>query len=617
MTVPRKRAWLWPAIAALFAVLAAGAVLAWAPWRTEPLKPLVRLEVDLGADVALPTPNSPSTYLALSPDGMRLAYVASVAGAPPRLYTRRLDQANASELPGTVGAQSPFFSPDGQWIGFYSGTKVVKISVEGGAVVPLADGTPGADAAWGADDSILLAGTLTRGMRRLPSSRGLVGNGPAGTSAEATLTDLESGEIGHVQPQFLPGGKFALFSAIHQAANADTGTIEAVPLSGGPRKVVASGGLYGLYLPSGHLVYANKSTLFAVPFDVDQLETRGNPAPVLDDLRVNPVTGNGDVAFANNGTLVYRTGGADSASSQVTIEWIDAAGKRSPLLAKAGAYGGARLSPDGQRVALGLTEGGSSDIAIYDPQRDAMTKLTFGGAPSGNPMWSSDGRFVIFSSAGVGLAWTRADGAGQPQPLIKGKGLLVPWSMSPDGKQLAFFEVGAPDGWLYTVEVTEEGGALKAGKPALFFESKFVDVQPEVSPDGRWIAYQTNEAGQFEVAVRPFPPPASSAPGGKWQISTGGGTSPRWSRNSRELLYQSGDKIMAVSYTVNGDSFAAEKPRVKIDKLGVATQWDVAPDGRIAVLTPEGSAQGPPAEHTVVFLQNFFDELRRRVPTGK
>ena len=433
---------------------------------------------------------------------------------------------------------------------------------------------------------------------------------------EVKLTDLENGEIGHIRPQFLPGGKSALFSVIHQAANPDTGTIEAVPLAGGPSKVVASGGLSGLYLPSGHLVYANRSTLFAVPFDVDQLETRGNPV-LLDDLRVNPVTNTADLAIANNGTLVYRTGGADSASSHVTIEWIDAAGKRSPLLAKAGVYGGAGLSPDGQRVALDLTEGGSQDIGIYDPQRDAMTKLTFGGTPVDNPMWSSDGRFVIFSSAGVGLAWTRADGACQPQPLIEGKGVLVPSSMSPDGKQLTFFEVGAPDGWLYTVEVTEEGGALKAGKPARFFESKFVYVQPAFSPDGRWIAYQAAEAGQAQAAAWPFPPPASAAPGGKWQVSTGGGANPHWSRNSRELLYQSGDRIMAASYTVKGDSFAADRPRVKIDKLGGVMEWDVAPDGRIAVLTPAESAQGPTTEHTVVFLQNFFDELRRRVPTGK
>ena len=170
----------------------------WAPWRAEPLKPLVRLEVDLGANVALPPPNGPSTYIALSPDGTRLAYVASVAGAPTPSVHPPAGSGQGYRTSGHLGSPSPFFSPDGQWIGFYSGTKVVKISVEGGAVVPLADGTPGGDAAWGADDSILLAGTLTRGMRRLPSSRGSVGTDPAATNAEVRVTDLENGEIGHV-----------------------------------------------------------------------------------------------------------------------------------------------------------------------------------------------------------------------------------------------------------------------------------------------------------------------------------------------------------------------------------------------------------------------------------
>jgi serine/threonine-protein kinase len=273
----------------------------------------------------------------------------------------------------------------------------------------------------------------------------------------------------------------------------------------------------------------------------------------------------------------------------MTMQWIDAAGKRSPLIAKAGPYANPRLSPDGKRVALQVFEGGSSDIGIYDPQREAMTKLTFGGGISENPIWSRpDGRFIIFQKPGAGILAARADGAGQPQPLIEGKGVLVPWSMSPDGKRLVFFEVGVADAWVQTCEITEEGGALKAGKPARFFESKFGDGAPEFSPDGRWIAYAS---GQGEVVVRVFPPPAPGGQGGKWQVSTNGGTNPHWSRNSHELLYQSGDRIMAVSYTVDGDSFKADKPRVKIERgVGVYTPgsmtWDLAPDGRIAVLTP-------------------------------
>jgi serine/threonine-protein kinase len=358
----------------------------------------------------------------------------------------------------------------------------------------------------------------------------------------------------------------------------------------------------------------NKSTLFAIPFDPVKLETSGNAVPILDDVKFNPTTSAANLSFASNGTLVYRKGGAGAASGQLTLQWINAAGKRSPLTAKPGLFANHRLSPDARRLALQINEAGS-EVWVYDTQRDAMTKLTFGGGFYFSPIWTPDSRFVIFSKAGAGIFWTPADGSGQPQLLIEGKGIVIPRSISPDGKRLAFFEVGKADGWIYTAEVTQDGRALKAGKPERFFESKFADAEPEFSPDGRWIAYLTNESGRDEVVVRAFPAPASGQ-GGKWLVSTNGGTSPRWSRNSRELLYQEGDRIMAVPYTVNGDSFVVEKPRVRIEKLG-GMQWDVAPDGRIAVLTLVESPQAPAAEHTVVFLQNFFDELRRKVPSGR
>jgi Tol biopolymer transport system component len=598
-----RERWPWAVTAVLALVALALGVALWAPWRTEPLKPLVRLEVDLGADVALPADVGQDSVV-VSPDGTRLVYIASVGGAPSRLYTRRLDQSKATELPGTQGALRPFFSPDSQWVGFVIGDKLNKIAVEGGAVVPLTDVVFIAGETWGEDGSILLGGILNIGLRLLP---------PAGGQA-SKLTDLGSGEIAHVVPQFLPGGKFALFAAYPQVVNVDTVTIEATSLSDGKRKVVARGGTSPRYLPSGHLVYVNKSTLFAIPFDPGKLETKGNAVPILDDVKFQPNTSAADLSVSSNGTLVYRRGGGGAASGQWTLQWINAAGKRSPLIAKAGVYGGPRLSPDAKRIAVQVSEGGSSDVWVYDTQRDAMTKLTFGGGNSGNSIWTPDGRVVIFSKAGGGIFWTPADGSGQPQLLIEGKGILVPWSMSPDGKRLAFFEVGKVDGWIYTAEVTQDGGALKAGKSERFFESKFRAIVPQFSPDGRWIAYVTDESGRDEVVVRAFPAPASGQ-GGKWLVSTNGGTMVRWSRSS-ELLYQEGDRIMAVSYTVNGGSFVADKPRIRIEKLG-GTIWDVAPDGRIAVLTPGESPQAPAAEHTVVFLQNFFDELRRKAPLPK
>ena len=596
---PRKRSIAPWAVAAMLALVALAAL--WAPWRSEPPKPLVRLEVDLGADVALPTDAGQNSVI-LSPDGTRLVYIASVAGAPSQLYTRRLDQPKATELPGTQGAGFPFFSSDGQWVGFAVSNKLYKISVEGSAVAPLTDGGILRGGAWGHDGSILLAGIFNNGMQLLPPSGGTL----------TKVTDLGSGEVAHVSPQFLPGDKFALFSVFQESLSVDTATVESVSLLDGKRKVVAHGGNFPRYLPSGHLVYANKSLLWAIPFDTDKLETRGDRVLILDDVKFQANTSTPDISFSSNGTLIYRKGVAGAASGQSILQWIDVAGKRSPLMAKAGVYSSPRISRDATRLVMQVTEGGVSEVKVYDTHREYWIKLTSGGGISANPVWTPDGRFVIFSKAGGGIFWTPADGSGQPQPLIPGKSILVPWST--DGKRLAFFEVGKLDGWLYTAEVTEVGGALKAGKSERFFESKFTDVTPEFSPDGRWIAYQTNESGRPEIVVRAFPAPPSGQ-GGKWPVSTNGGTVVRWSRN-HELLYQEGEHIMAVSYSVNGDSFAVGKPSVRVEKLG-GTNWDVAPDGRIAVLTPVESAQAPASEHTVVFLQNFFDYLRQHVPVGK
>jgi serine/threonine-protein kinase len=598
VAAPQKRSIAPWAVAAVLALVA---LLLWAPWHTEPLKPLVRLEVDLGADVALPTPPEPLAILdpvILSPDGTRLVYVARVAGGPSCLYTRRLDQTKATELPGTQGAVTPVFSPDSQWVGFSAGDKFSMISVEGGTVVPLADIGDTAGAAWGVDGRILIGGFLKTGMRLLPRPS----FGPA-----TKLTDLGSGESAHAPKQFLPGGKFALFLAVSRDYSPDRATIEAVSLSDGKRKVVLSGGIDPHLLPSGHLVYVNKRTLFAIPFDPGKPETKGSPIQILDD--VESFGSATDLSFSSNGTLVYRKAGA--VSGQSTMQWIYETGKRSPPITKAGLYYNPGLSPDAKRLAVEINEGkGGQNVWVYDVQREALTtKLTDGSGLSTNPVWTPpDGRFVIFQKPGEGVFWTPADGSAQPRLLMGEKSLLTPWSMSPNGKHLAFFYPGKAG--IYTAEVTEDGAVLTAGKPERFFESKSNDVAPQFSPDGRWIAYQTDESGRNEIEVRAFPPPASGQ-GGKWPVSTNGGTLPRWSRNS-ELLYQEGDRIMARSYTVNGDSFAVVgNPHVRVEKLG-GTFWDLAPDGRIVVLTPVESA-----EHTVVFLFNFFDYLRQRVPVGK
>jgi Tol biopolymer transport system component len=603
MPSSRSRLGRLPWITAAVLAAALGVAL-WTLWRAQkPVdRPLVRLDVDLGADVSLPAPAASGSSVIISPDGTRLAYVS---GTPARLFIRRLDQPKATELPGTQGANYPFFSPDGQWVGFRAGTKLNKISVEGGGVVPLGDVGIIGGASWGEDGSIIASEAFGRGLLRIPAGDG------RGTR------------------QWRKGPRVSADSARRQSdsvfgytGDVDKLTIEVLTLADRRRKIVARGGQSPRYLATssrfGHLVYVNKATLFAIPFDLDKLETRGTAVPVLDDVAYSSVTGGGQFDFSlgpsGHGTLVYRRGSA--ASSMMTLQWVDPTGKREPLGASPGAYSYPSLSPDGKRVALEVTEGGSADVWVYNPQRDAMTRLTFGGGARSYPVWSPDGQYVLVGSGGKGILQAHADGSSQPRALTESRALQYPRSFTPDGKRLAYDDYGTGRSQIWTVPLEDQGGQLKAGQPEQFLKSGFFDLNPSFSPDGRWLAYASNESGKVEVYVRAFPPPPSGQ-GGKWQISNSGGTLPRWTRNGHDLVYRSGDQIMAASYTVKGDAFVAEKPRVWISKLG-GTMWDLAPDGkRVLVLTPGESAEAPKQEHEVVFLINFFDYLRQRVPVGK
>ena len=234
--------------------------------------------------------------------------------------------------------------------------------------------------------------------------------------------------------------------------------------------------------------------------------------------------------------------------------------------------------------------------------------------------FSPDGRFLVFGSIGAGIFWARADGGGRVEPLLPSasKAIVFPTSFTSDGSRLVYYEVEAtPQIWTVPIDPNE---GIKAGKPERYLTSRFVDSLPTFSPDGRWIAYQSNEAGKEEVYVRPFPMGASGQ-GGKWQISTNGGRSPRWSPNGREILYLSGEQVMSVDYTAHADAFVPGKPRVWLAKLGSIVEFeafDLAPDGKhVVTLAPTTSAGPAQPEHSVMLLQNFFDELRRRVPVGR
>jgi Tol biopolymer transport system component/predicted Ser/Thr protein kinase len=591
----------WVAAGALTIV---AAIALWAPWRAPVQpdeRPLVRLEIDLGSEVSLPTMVAPTpSSVAISPDATRFVYVASVSGGPPQLYIRRLDQPTATALAGTEGGNFPFFSPDGKWVAFHDRRGIKKIPVEGGAILPLMETTIFAGADWTEGDLIVGSG-LGQGVLRSPSSGG----------AHTSILDPVREERFYASPQLLPGGKDLLVTVYGSPPSLDRAFVDVVSLADRSRKTIVRGGTAARYLPSGHLVYTNRSTMFAVPFDLDARETRGTAVPVLNEVAYDPAAGMPQFAISRDGTLVYRRHTA-SGSGAGSLAWVGATGNPRALQPKPAQYAGtARLSPDGKKVSVVIRDGASQDLWVYDIERDAMTRLTYGTEAFASAVWSRDGRYIVFGSIGNGLFWVRADGGGQPQQFVASKSIAFPFSFSPDGTRLAYYEVmGTSQIWTVPIE---QGDGLKAGKPERYLTSQFADSVPMFSPDGRWLAYESNESGRPEVYVRAFP-----ARSGKWQISNSGGTWPIWSPNARELLYRSGDQLMSVAYTTTRDSFAPEKPKVWLPTIGNAQSFDLAPDGtRVLVVTSPPGAAAPKPEHTLMFVQNFFDELRRRVPIAK
>jgi serine/threonine-protein kinase len=558
---------------------------------------LVRLDVDLGADVLLGSQFG--TDVIISRDGSRLVWVSE-----GRLFTRRLDQPKAVEL-GSGGA--PFFSPDGQWIAFGAGNTLRKVSVAGGATITLCEWSSALGATWGEDGRIVA------------SIRGTLSTIPDAGGTPTPLTTLLEGDPAdgeHAWPQILPGGRAVLFTVRPRIGSFDDARIDALSLRDGRRKTLQRGGAFGRYLAAangdGHLLYVNKGTLFAVPFDVDRLETSGAPSPVLEGVGYSSTNGSAQFDASRTGTLVYR--GGNAGDSLVSLQWLDAAGKTQLLPAKPAGYTQPRLSPDGSLIALTVAGGGGQDLWVYDWQRDIMKRLTFGARGFKFHVWSPDGRYIVFTEEydSTGLFWTRADGAGGPQPLTQSKLGQVPVAFSPDGKRLIFREFRRG---LFTVPVQNEGGGLKAGQPEMFLQigGGFADL----SRDGHWIAYATAESGTNEIQVRAFPDNGS-----KWSVSDGRAVLPIWSPNGRELFYRTSDqRIMVVTYTVKGDVFVADKPRLWSERRLAAIvggNLDIAPDGKRFVVTmPVDAPDEQKAVNHVTFLQNFSDEVRRRVGATK
>jgi eukaryotic-like serine/threonine-protein kinase len=587
----------------IFAVALLTALVLWAPWRSAPVRVPCALLASIGADASLSTSRAPSPIL--SPDGTTLAFVAQQAGQV-RLFIRKLDQLQAAPLAGTEDADGPFFSPDGQWVAFFAGDKLKKVAVTGGAAVSLCDARFARGGTWADDDTILFANG-DRGSK-IPLIRVAAAGG-----TPAAFGMLSQGAVTQRWPQALPGGTAVLYTEASSTTNWDGATLVVAPLAGGSPKVVVRGGHYGRYVPSGHLIYMNQSTLFAVRFDRDRLETLGQAVPVLDGVAgATSVGGGAQLAVSAEGTLVYVPGMAATAAAP--IDWLTRDGKRSVLRAVKSNWANPRFSPDGQKLALEIFDGKQHHIWVYEWARDTLMQLTVDKGQDRNPVWTPDGRRITFASdrarPGVfNLYWANADGSGDIIRLTDSPEGHVPRSWHPSGKYLAFEATrGANLSDLMILPIEGDGvRGWTPGKPTVLpntpadqLRGMFSPDGPMFSPDGRWIAYASNEAGASgarDVYVRPFP-----GPGGPRRISTEGGNAPRWSAATHELLFRSGvdtqGTIVAAAYSVAGESFRADAPQiwsptnVRITGTDDAG-YDLHPDGkRIATAATQEQAGG-------------------------
>jgi predicted Ser/Thr protein kinase len=406
-----------PWMVAAGVVAAALAAFLWIMGRTPPPRdrPLVRLNVDLGPE-AIP---GAMLETSLSPDGARLVFVARSPDGKPQLAIRPMDRPQIMFLAGTENAAFPFFSPDGKWIGFFAGGKLKKIGAQGGAVVTIAN-SPANDvmgAAWGEDQNIVVAGILSP-LQCVSANGG--SSRPLLTKAGTKLG--EQGDATHRWPQVLPGARAVLFTSHKIVTGFDDAEIEAMVTATGERKTILRGGYFGRYVPAGghggYLLYVREGALFAVPFDSDSLTVRGTPSPVLDDVAGDTDSGAGQFDLGS-GTLVYRSG--IGPPRKWPILWLDSSGKTQPLLAHPGAYYTMRFSPDGTRLAMMVDHGNSGrEIEVYDWQRGSLMRLTSTGEISAFPVWSPDGKYIVFeanSPHGYGIAVVPADGSGKMQPL--------------------------------------------------------------------------------------------------------------------------------------------------------------------------------------------------------
>jgi eukaryotic-like serine/threonine-protein kinase len=554
---PGQWGWISAAVFALFAVAATVGFVLRAP---QP-PPVLRTTI-------LPPEKTNFDSTIISPDGTRLAFTVRGTDGILKLWVRPLDALTAQPLAGTDGAYLPFWSPDSRSIGFFSEDgKLKKIEAAGGPPITLCDASVGRGGTWNRDGMILF-GMIGRSVILRVSSAG-------GAATPVTKLDETRKDANHRWPVFLPDGQHFLFNVRSTDRSVEQGEdLYVGSLDGKVNKKLLSTSFTVQYA-SGHLLFVRESTLMAQPFDTNRLELAGDAFPIAEQVLTYGATGYADISSSENGVLAYRTGAAQVGSK---LLWFDRQGKEIGALGDLTIYLSMRISPNGQKVAAEISDPkiGPPDVWVYDVARGLRTRLTFDPQGDSSPVWSPDGTRVVFRSNRKGLDdlyMKDASGAGNDELLFESGENKVPSSWSSDGKFLLFHNFNnktRQDIWV--LPMTGEH------KPFVFLQTEYQEGDAQFSPDGHWVAYRSNESGRDEIYVTPFPGPA-----GRWQVSTGGGTRPKWQRKGKEILYLGDDdKIMSAEIRVKGASIevGAVKPLFQTRPHRPGSIFDTTGDGQ-------------------------------------
>jgi len=585
---------LVPALAILCLVLIA--LMIWSPWiKRDPTSNTVkRFTVNLNRDENLGGTNY-GNNLAISPDGKNLIYQAT-ADNITQLYLRPIDQFDSVSLPGTENAEEPFFSPDGNWVGFFQAGMLKKLRIGSASPVIICKGTPQPHGAtWGIDGSIIFGGT-TPGLTRVSDT--------GGTPQEITTPNPDNNETQHRFPQLLPGGKIVLFQ-INYAGDNNYPRIAVLSLDKLKWKtILEEESRYPSYAPSGHIIYTQSGMLMAVPFDLQRLEISGNPFSVLESVwipRDKPI----NLCFSRDGTLAYVSQISEETENQLV--WVNFEGQSIQPKQELLSYEQPRISPDGKNIAM------KKDYFLYayELERNIITQLT-SESDTNYPIWSPDGKMLAFTSSWKGgggfktIHFISIDGSKDVDEVYNSDFPIYPASWSPDGMWIAFYEINPNsqrDIWVLSLKD-------RTAKPII--ATKNNERAPMFSPDGSFIAYVSNDTGRDEIYVQPFP-----TTGAKWQVSHDGGREPYWDPNGDKLFYRIGNKMMSLEIE-SGPSFNWEKAQIVFEGNFFShlnyTTYSKTPDGdRFMMSKPKGDL----VVRQINVVLNWFEVLKRLVPTGR